>query len=146
MSVKVRLNNRAFEAMMNGGTDAGVIVAARRLRTLARKKVNRKYFKSKRVRRDGRQVTVKEKTDASKPGEPPKRRTGAGFRSIEARKVERGVARTYVNKRKAPYMAMYEYGPPDIRRPFLAPTLEENQRELMQLIVSPVKSRMRRGR
>ena len=69
---------------------------------------------------------------ASKPGEPPKKRTGNGRDAIKAqliknKKDKAGVkARVYVDKRKAAYMALWEYRPDGNARPFLKPALEDN--------------------
>lgn len=148
MTVRIRLNVKGFEALLTGGTDTGVTKAANKCRTFARRKAGRPFHKKKRVRVNGKQVTKYLRGDASKPGESPKKRvTGKGQKAIESRKIAKGVARTYVNGRMAPYMKFYETTA-DVtkRRPFLAPAVTENQKELFKLIVTPVKRRMRRGR
>lgn len=66
---------------------------------------------------------------ASRPGEPPKMRTGEGRYSIKAEVRQRGkqiVSRTYVDKKVAPYMAMWEFRQDGKQRPFLKPGLMNN--------------------
>ena len=66
---------------------------------------------------------------ASWPGEPPKLRTGEGRYSIKAEVRKRGkqiVSRTYVDKKVAAYMAMYEFRQDGEQRPFLKPGLMNN--------------------
>lgn len=66
---------------------------------------------------------------ASRPGEPPKMRTGQGRYSIKAELRKRGkqiVSRTYVDKKIAGYMAMYEFRQDGKQRPFLKPGLMNN--------------------
>lgn len=139
MATTVRITNRVslFKRLMGSAVKDGGIRAARKLRTFARRKVNRKYAK-----RSG------EKTGASKPGEPPKRRTGRGYYSIDAVKLrgQAGVAKTFSSKRKAPYMAMYEHGPASVQRPWMEPALRENKSELFKIMNTPAKRRLRRGR
>jgi hypothetical protein len=69
---------------------------------------------------------------ASRPGEPPKMRTGKGRDSIKAelRRSQPGrgklTARTYVDKKIAHYMALWEFRPDKEQRPFLKPGVEKN--------------------
>lgn len=148
MTVRIKLNVRGLEALLTGGTDTGVTKAANKCRTFARRKAGRPFYKAKRVRVNGKQQTKYISLGASKPGESPKKRkTAKGQKSIESRKIAKGVARTYVNGRKSPYMKFYETTTDTTkRRPFLAPAVTENQQELFLLMVTPVKRRMRRGR
>ncbi len=139
--VKITDNSRRFAALLRAGIAEGTLKAARELKKLSRAKVNRK-----RARRRKGQLIVHDKT-ASRPGEPPKRITGTGFRSIDARRrndIEKGAAQTYSNKQKAPYMAMYEFGPTRIRRPWMRPALMENRSKLFHLMVNPPKRKIRR--
>jgi len=78
-------------------------------------------------------AVVRDKTKwspgASKPGEPPRRRTGKGWQSITAElrmKGKKPEARTFVDKKIAPYMAMWEFRPDDKQRPFLKPAVNDN--------------------
>lgn len=67
---------------------------------------------------------------ASQPGEPPKMRTGKGRDSIKAELRKRGqkmVSRVYVDKKIAPYMAMWEFRQDGQQRPFLKPGVENNK-------------------
>lgn len=148
MTVRVRFNVRGFDALLTGGLEKGVTKAANKCRTFARRKAGRPFYKAKRVRRNGKQITTYVSQGASKPGESPKKRkTAKGQKSIESRKTGKGVARTYVNGRKSPYMKFYETtSDRSVRRPFLAPAVEENKDELAKIMVEPVKRRMRRGR
>ena len=71
----------------------------------------------------------KEGSGASKPGEPPKMRTGKGRKSITAElrmKGKKPQARTYVDKKVAGYMAMWEFRQDGKGRPFLKPAVENN--------------------
>lgn len=78
------------------------------------------------------QATLRETSDkvgASLPGEPPRMRTGKGRSSISAELRKKGQkieARTFVDKKIAPYMAMWEFAPPHKRRPFLKPAVADN--------------------
>lgn len=68
-------------------------------------------------------------TGASRPGEPPKMRSGKGRSAIQAELRKRGsqvVGRTFVDKKIAPYMAIWEFRQDDQQRPFLKPGLENN--------------------
>ena len=72
---------------------------------------------------------AKEGSGASKPGEPPKMRTGKGRKSITAElrmKGKKPQARTYVDKKVAGYMAMWEFRQDGKGRPFLKPAVENN--------------------
>ena len=77
-------------------------------------------------------VQASEDRGASRPGEPPKMRTGKGRDSIKA-ELRRGqpgkgrlTARTYVDKKIAAYMALWEFRPDKQQRPFLRPGIERN--------------------
>ena len=70
-----------------------------------------------------------DRSGASLPGEPPRMRTGKGRQSISAELRTKGKkieARTFVDKKIAPYMAMWEFAPPHKQRPFLKPAVEDN--------------------
>ena len=72
---------------------------------------------------------AKEGSGASKPGEPPKMRTGKGRKSITAELRMKGKerqARVYVDKKVASYMAMWEFRQDGKARPFLKPSVENN--------------------
>ena len=126
--------NRQFQASV---TD-GAVKSAGKLRTFARRKVNRKYYK-KASKKKGGHITGD--TGASVVGEPPKRRSGRGREAIDKTRnigtKTKPAARTYVSKKKAEYMVMYEDGPPSIRRPFLGPATKENEAELFTIMTDP---------
>lgn len=69
-------------------------------------------------------------TGGSKPGEPPKMRTGKGRASITAELRRKGKykidSRVFVDKKIAPYMALWEFRPDKKQRPFLKPSVQEN--------------------
>lgn len=140
-------NSIDFERSMFGGIGDGAIRAARKLRTFSRRKVNRKFHASKAAQKKQGKKT----TGASKSGEPPKRRSGKGRLSIEARKVKAPqgrdgeFAKTYSSKRKAAYMSMYEFAPAGIKRPWLAPALAENKDALFTILITPVQKKLRNG-
>lgn len=73
---------------------------------------------------------------ASKPGEPPKKRTGRGQSAIKAELIshktkQRDItARTYVDKKIAAYMAMWEHRKDGAGRPFLEPSYKNNKKFL----------------
>jgi hypothetical protein len=74
-------------------------------------------------------LEFRDSSGASKPGEPPKMRKGTGRKSITAElrmKGKKPEARTYVDKRIAPYMAMWEFRQDGQQRPFLKPAVENN--------------------
>ena len=77
-------------------------------------------------------------TGGSKPGEPPKMRTGKGRSSIKAELRRKGKykieSRVYVDKKIAPYMALHEFRPDSKRRPFLKPSVEQNLQLLGNVI------------
>lgn len=86
---------------------------------------------------------------ASRPGEPPKRRSGKGRDAIQAqlithkKKASKIAARTYVNKRQAAYMAMWEYRKDGKARPFLKPSVENNRGMLGDIIGRSLKKQLR---
>jgi hypothetical protein len=77
-------------------------------------------------------------TGGSRPGEPPKMRTGKGRSSIVAELRRKGKykieSRVYVDKKIAPYMALWEFRPDKKQRPFLKPSVQENLQLLGQVI------------
>lgn len=86
---------------------------------------------------------------ASRPGEPPKLRTGKGRASIKAQlrlKGKKLESRVYVDKKVAPYMAMWEFRKDGEARPFLKPAVEDNQAELGKVIGSELKQANRGGK
>ena len=139
--VRVIDNTDAFVADMESAAAIGAGRAAGKLRTFARRKVNRKFHKKKKK-------VVTGNTGASRPGESPKRRTGRGRLSIEktrnlgTRKHPR--FRTYSSKSKAPYMSQYEFGPISQRRPWLEPAVSENESELAEILITPAKRKMKK--
>ena len=93
--------------------------------------------------------TFPESRGASKPGEPPKKRTGNGRDAIKAqliknKKDKAGVqTRVYVDKRKAAYMALWEYRPDGKARPFLKPALEDNKKMFGARIGKKLKQKLK---
>jgi hypothetical protein len=77
-------------------------------------------------------------TGGSRPGEPPKMRTGKGRSSIMAELRRKGKykleSRVFVDKKIAPYMALHEFRPDKKQRPFLKPSVNENMRLLGNII------------
>lgn len=82
-------------------------------------------------------------TGGSKPGEPPKMRTGKGRSSIMAELRRKGKykieSRVFVDKKIAPYMALHEFRPDKKQRPFLKPSVEENLQLLGRVIGQQLK-------
>ncbi len=79
---------------------------------------------------------------ASRPGEPPKMRTGKGRSSIKAQlrlKGKKLESRVYVDKKIAPYMAIWEFRKDGKARPFLKPAVEDNKEEFGKVIGSELK-------
>jgi hypothetical protein len=69
---------------------------------------------------------------ASFPGQPPRMRTGKGRQSITVElRMSRGKpeGRVFVDKKIAPYMAMWEYRKDGKARPFLKPAVVDNLQE-----------------
>lgn len=96
---------------------------------IARRQEQRQEIKGTFDTSRSRIVQASEDPGASRPGEPPKRRTGEGRYSIKAELRLRGrkiVSRTFVDKKIAPYMAMYEFRQDGQQRPFLKPGLMNN--------------------
>ena len=89
---------------------------------------------------------------ASRPGEPPKMRTGTGRSAIKAQLVTSKrrrhdvSARVYVDKRRAAYMAMWEYRKDGQGRPFLKPSLENNRAMLGGMIGTTLRRKLRKGK
>jgi len=86
---------------------------------------------------------------ASRPGEPPKLRSGKGRSSIKAQlrlKGKKLESRVYVDKKIAPYMAMWEFRKDGEGRPFLKPSVENNKDQFGKLIGSELKQANRGGR
>jgi len=87
-----------------------------------------------------------EGSGSSKPGEPPKMRTGKGRKSITAElrmKGKKPQARTYVDKKVAGYMAMWEFRQDGKARPFLRPSVENNLNMFGQEIGNSLKQQLR---
>ena len=87
-----------------------------------------------------------EGSGSSKPGEPPKMRTGKGRKSITAElrmKGKKPEARTYVDKKVAGYMAMWEFRRDGKARPFLKPSVENNLNMFGQEIGNSLKQQLR---
>ena len=87
-----------------------------------------------------------EGSGSSKPGEPPKMRTGKGRKSITAElrmKGKKPQARTYVDKKVAGYMAMWEFRQDGKARPFLKPSVENNLNMFGQEIGNSLKQQLR---
>jgi hypothetical protein len=86
---------------------------------------------------------------ASRPGEPPKMRTGKGRSSIKAQlrlKGKKLESRVYVDKKIAPYMAMWEFRNDGKGRPFLKPAVEDNKEEFGKVVGSELKQANRGGK
>lgn len=77
-------------------------------------------------------ATLRQSSDnrgSSRPGEPPRMRTGKGRQSITAElrmKGKKPEARTFVDKKVASYMAIWEFRPDNKQRPFLKPAVNDN--------------------
>ena len=87
-------------------------------------------------------IQASEDPGASKPGEPPKMRSGEGRYSIKAELRLRGkkiVSRTYVDKKIAPYMAMWEFRQDGEQRPFLKPGLMNNIKQFQTKVGAELK-------
>lgn len=96
---------------------------------VARRREQRQEIKGTFDTSRSRIVQANEDPGASRPGEPPKMRSGEGRYSIKAEVRQRGkriVSRTYVDKKVAPYMAMWEFRQDGEQRPFLKPGLMNN--------------------
>lgn len=88
----------------------------------------------------------REGSGSSKPGEPPKMRTGKGRKSITAElrmKGKKPEARTYVDKKVAGYMAMWEFRQDGKARPFLKPAVENNLNMFGQEIGNSLRQQLR---
>jgi hypothetical protein len=93
-----------------------------------------------------RELKASSERGASRPGEPPKMRTGKGRKSITAElrmKGKKPEARTYVDKKVAEYMAMWEFRQDGKQRPFLKPAVEDNLNLLGQEIGNAMKQQLR---
>lgn len=85
---------------------------------------------------------------ASRPGEPPKMRTGKGRESIKAEFRKRGsqlISRVYVDKKIAPYMAMWEFRQDGQQRPFLRPALMNNLNMIGETVGTQLKQSVGRA-
>jgi hypothetical protein len=86
---------------------------------------------------------------ASRPGEPPKMRTGKGRSSIKAQlrlKGKKLESRVYVDKKIAPYMAMWEFRNDGKGRPFLKPAIEDNKEAFGKVIGTELKQANKGGK
>ena len=86
---------------------------------------------------------------ASRPGEPPKMRTGKGRSSIKAQLRMSGKklnSRVYVDKKIAGYMAMWEFRKDGKGRPFLKPAVEDNKETFGKIIGKEIKQVNRGGK
>ena len=92
----------------------------------------------------GASVTqASEDRGASRPGEPPKMRTGKGRDSIKAElniKGKKLQSRVYVEKKIANYMAMWEFRKDGKGRPFLKPSIMNNKNTFGSIIGAEMKS------
>jgi hypothetical protein len=86
---------------------------------------------------------------ASRPGEPPKMRTGKGRSSIKAQlrlKGKKLESRVYVDKKIAPYMAMWEFRNDGEGRPFLKPAVDDNKEAFGKVIGTELKQANKGGK
>jgi hypothetical protein len=86
---------------------------------------------------------------ASRPGEPPKMRTGKGRTAIKAQlrlKGKKLESRVYVDKQIAPYMAIWEFRKDGKQRPFLKPAVEDNKETFGKVIGSELKQANKGGK
>jgi hypothetical protein len=74
---------------------------------------------------------------SSRPGQPPRMRTGKGRKSItvEIRMKGQKPEGVYVDKTVAPYMAMWEFRQDGKQRPFLRPSVMDHLSEYGQQVV-----------
>lgn len=96
-----------------------------------------------------RVVQASEDRGASRPGEPPKLRTGKGRSAIKAQlrlKGQKLESRVYVDKKIAPYMAMWEFRKDGKGRPFLKLSVENNKDQFGKIIGSELKQANKGGR
>lgn len=144
-------------------TSKAIVGLRREYRRRQRDKVQRQRAANKALRAEQRQygklaltaeadlsaATIRPASDrsgASLPGEPPRMRTGKGRQSISAelrtkgRKIE---ARTFVDKKQAPYMAMWEFRKDGKQRPFLKPAVEDNLHLFGQAIGSSLRQTLK---
>lgn len=93
-------------------------------------------------------VQASEDRGASRPGEPPKMRSGKGRSSIKAELFKRSnrlASRVFVDKKIAKYMAMWEFRQDGEGRPFLKPSLMNNLNTIGRVIGSELMQVNRRG-
>ena len=96
-------------------------------------------------------ATIRQASDrngASLPGEPPRMRTGKGRQSISAELRTKGKkieSRVFVDKKIAPYMAMWEFRRDGKQRPFLKPAVEDNLHMFGSVIGSSLKAAVKGG-
>ena len=124
-------------------------IRARKKQRSERERIKKRALKAAeraRTRRElGGQVSLEgavlvespEDPGASRPGEPPKRRTGKGQSSIKAELFRKGrqlKSRVFVDKKIAPYMALWEFRNDGQQRPFLKPTIDHNMHLLGKII------------
>jgi len=124
-------------------------IQARKKKKLDRQRIQRKALKAAERARTRREligdvslvgasaVETSEDPGASRPGEPPRRRTGKGQSAIKAELFRQGKqvkSRVFVDKKIAPYMALWEFRPDNKQRPFLKPTIDRNMNILGKII------------
>lgn len=108
-------------------------VAANKLRREKERDFNRLFVTGEVDLSSAVFMELQDRDGSSLPGEPPKMRTGDGRKSITAElrmKGKKPEARTYVDKRIAPYMAMWEFRQDGKQRPFLKPAVHNNLKAL----------------
>jgi hypothetical protein len=86
-------------------------------------------------------------TGASRPGEPPRIRTGKGRSAIFAEakfngKGNKVESRVYVDKAVAPYMAMWEFRKDGKQRPFLKPALQQSLAQISPAIANSLQQQL----
>jgi hypothetical protein len=148
MSITIKINDKEFEKALKSATAEGIARATQQLHTLCKLAVGKPNT--------GVSVPVKRRTpggnkrtrtiypNPSKPGEPPRVRTGFGRANI-VREINIPAMAGRVGVRKnALYMIYLDLGTRTIsRRPWLVATLLKNKPLLVRLIKTGAQSRFR---
>ncbi len=141
MAARLKIRDREFNAALAKMTGEGLARAVQHYHTQLRLAVNKPNSGVKQGAKRGEGGRfLKQKTtypNPSKPGEPPRKRTGFGQNSI-VREIDKKamIARVGVTKAGI-YMAYLDLGTKHIaRRPFFEPVLRDNLQVMAALLKS----------
>lgn len=132
MSVRITLNDRELIQALEKATADGLAVATEHYRDQLKIAVNKPNTGT-----PGRGRTIY--NNSSKPGEPPRKRTGRGQRGIVREINRKKIAARVGVTRNAIYMFYLEMGTSRVaRRPWLMSTLNKHRNTMARLLMTKI--------